>query len=251
MVTRRLWPLLALPVMAIILGVIGTSMALWTSQDGKSINAGLQASLGLAVTKGGTTDYSASVSDASQFTLGSTEVTALIDAELDGNGVARLAIPFDVTMLTSALCGMNYEFSFPTPAPGSLFGLGNSLSHTGPPGNEPPGVVFFRVGDPGYPSVCTTEAAATASTHPGGQVGGIPSGKDVVQTLVHQWCMVVAIKPPVYQSTASASGTDTETGKNIGSVAGDYSTWRAYLIPDATGQTMTVSVTPKVDGCTA
>ena len=222
-------PLLALSAAAVIGGGDKTA-GLWVAQTSPSTLVAIQAAMGLAVTKGGVEDAATSASDTAQFTIGAAEAEVLVDDGPDGSGTFAVAVPFDVTLLTSAGYGLDYTIDIDPPQADTVFGL---------PGTGP---VFFPVSDA---SACTVAAAASAQTSTAPVAAtGLASGVAGSQLRVDHWCLVVSVTPPVYGASATADGTNlldsTET-----SVPGLAADWSGYVIPDPTVEPdLTVTITP-------
>jgi len=222
-------PLVAIGVAAIV-GGGGTTLGLWLAQTAPATLIVGQASMGLAVTKDGVDDAAASASDTVQFTIGAAEADSLVNDGPDGNGTFAVAVPFDVTLLTSAGYGLDYSIDLASPQPDTVFGL---------PGTGP---VFFPVNDP---SACTVAEAATAQTSAAPvSVTGLPAAGNAPQLRVDHWCLVVSVTPPTYGASATADGINLldSTETSAPSLAAD---WSSYLVPDpALEPDLAVTITP-------
>ena len=227
---RRGWPVTIVMVVlaAAIAAGLGTAVALWVDQ---SQTGELQVStpvVGFAVSQGGSTQVSAA-GEPVQFSLGQVVADQVYAGTLDGNGQLSLALPFSVTLLTSAGYAMDYALSMDDPETGEVFGSPGQTS-------------LFQVSDP---VECTVSAADTASPYTlGDTVTGIAQGSTEVQTQIQNWCLVMSLTPTVITTTATASGTDS-AGQTVNSTPETGSTWSAYLTPDAQSESpVTVTLTP-------
>jgi len=149
--------------------------------------------------------------------IGPTEAMALVAGGTNDAGWMGLAVPFDITMMTSAGYAMDYVLELPHFDSTTVLGWG---------GTTP---VFFQVSQPGE---CTVAAATTATPYDSDElVSGIDPGSGSPQTLVHHWCVVFEIAPPMYQNSATAVGTDA-VGGVIAAPTTINSSWRVYHLPD-------------------
>ncbi|MCL2784416.1 MAG: hypothetical protein FWD55_03065 [Propionibacteriaceae bacterium] len=225
---------LGLPIIAVILGLTsGSSYALWSAQGTSEDLRPQHGVLGFAVTKDSVVHVSSS-GGAAAFTIGAAEATVLFNSAVDSAGKVWTAVPFDVTMLTSSQCGMNYSLSVAKPSPASVLGSGSASQ------------ILFPVQDP---SSCTVAAGANAPAYPGGTVTGIAPGVAGVQTQVDHWCLVVSSQPYRYENTASASGTSASG--SVWSTPGPNSAWWTFVFPDpGLEPDVTITATPSKDsGC--
>lgn len=208
------------------------TFALWSDAATTADLTLSQAVFGFSVSRNGTTDVITSATGTASFSLGPAEAQALVAAGPDAAGRFAIALPFEVGLATPAGYGMDYTLTLPPLDQDSVLGLG---------GANP---TFFRVSDP---SACTVAAADTATAYTvGTAVTGLDPDATESQTLVDYWCAVIAVEPPVYENTATASGTDA-IGRVVDSVAGSASRWSAYLIPDpVTEPAISVTLSPSV-----
>jgi len=222
-------PLLAIGATAVVVGG-GQTLGLWAAQTAPATLIAGQASMGLAVTKDGVADAASSASDTVQFTIGAAEAEILVNDGPDGNGTFAVAVPFDVTLLTSAGHGLDYTIDIDSPQADTVFGL---------PGAGP---LFFPVSDP---SACTVAAAASAQTSAAPvSVTGLAAAGNAPQLRVDHWCLVVSVTPPTYGSSASADGTNLLDGTETSapSLAAD---WAGYISPDpAVEPDLAVTIAP-------
>ncbi len=238
--SRMPWAWLGAASLACTLGVGGGSAwALWSATDTSAEVILNQAAFGFAVTKASADpdanpvpDVASAGSDSVQFSFGPAEAVTLIASPPDNQGRFWLAVPFDVTMLTSAGYGMDYALSSNDASDDTILGW---------QGAEP---VFFQVENPGG---CTPAAASQATAYDEGDtVKGIAAGTSTQQTQVDHWCAVIAIEPDTYTNTATAQGTQVG-GTSEDSTADDAATWMSYLLPDPADEpdtSLTVTLTP-------
>ena len=219
----------ALVLAAAIAGGASAAPALWAGQAHTDNLVAGQAAVGFAVTKDAVEDAATASTDTVQFTIGEAEATALQDAGADANGDFAVAVPFDVTMLTSAGYGMDYTIDIAAPTADTVFGL-------------PGGPVFFLVSDP---SGCTVDAAGTATPYtPSDPVTGLAPGVQSARTQVDHWCLVYIVTPPSYSTNAVAGGTNLVENPES-SVPDAGSMWLAYLIPDPAAEpALAITLTP-------
>jgi len=226
--SRRLGWLAGLTV-ALVAGVGGTALALWLAQGQTAPLLAQKATIGFAVTKDAVSDAASSSADPVQFTIGQAEAATLVADGPDANGDFAVAVPFDLTMLTSAGYGMDYSIAMDAAQAGTVFGL---------PGTQ----VFFPVDDPAN---CTVAAADTATPYQSPDpVTGIAGGGNLPQTQVDHWCLVVTVTPSTYSPNVVASGTNVVEDPEA-TAAGADGTWSAYVIPDpALEPNLAVTITP-------
>jgi len=208
----------------------GAALALWVGQSSTSPLVAQQAVLGFAVTKDAIEDAATSASATVGFTVGQAEATALVDAGPDQDGDFAVAVPFDVTMLTSAGLGIDYTIAIDVAQPDTVFGL---------PGVGPQ---FFPVDDPAN---CTVGLAGSQTPYvPPDPVNGIAAGTNAPTTRVDHWCLVITVTPPTYATSSYANGTNLLSDPEV-SVPGTDSAWLAYLIPDPAAEpSLAVTITP-------
>jgi len=214
------------------------TVALWSDTVATADLTANRATFGFSVARGAVVDIATSGADTVALSFGTAEAETMLAAGPDANGQFGLAVPFDVTMATSAGYGLDYAMALPQPGSTSVLGLGGASPS------------FFRVSDP---SGCTVAAAELATAYTSGTtVTGLDPASTAPETLVHHWCAVFTITPPQYENTAQASGTDA-LGRPITSAATPEASWMAYVVPDpATEPTTSVTLSPSVHaGCPA
>jgi hypothetical protein len=164
------------------------------------------------------------------FTVGSVDAAALVGAAPDADGVFSVAIPFQVTRLTSAGYGLAYEITVTPAGPDTVLGLGGAVP------------TLYPVADP---AGCTTVVPANViipTAYPVAVDAAAQPG-NTQSTATDNWCLVVAVKPSTYTNTATAEGTNTNGGTEASDPKVDPATWWAYLVPGSAG-VISVTATP-------
>ncbi len=237
--SRWAWPLV------IGLGLVvgaggGSALALWSDQHQSADVSFNQSVVGFSVTKSGDAPVVAQPDGdhSVQFSLGRAEAAELVEGGPDQSGRFWLAVPFDVSLLTSAGAGMDYTLAADPASPETILGWKSAKPF------------FFPVDDP---AACTTAAAAEATPHdPAATVSGIAAGAAGQRTRTDHWCAAVAIQPDVYQNTASAQGQALD-GTPVTSTPQEDASWFGYLLPPVSDEpvaSLTVTLTPDLTaGC--
>jgi len=198
--------------------------ALWNADASTRDLQFQEAVLGFAVTKGdssknGSTEIAghANRSLTAGFSVGPQEAEALMSGGESDNGTYSVAVPFIVTMMTSAGYSMDYTITLDDDLdPDSVLGMGGRLP------------VFFQVDSA---AACTVDAEIKDPTPLDKPVSGVTSSDKMVTTDIDYWCMVMTVEPVMYSNEASAVGLDYSNGE-VKSTPTSTSTWSAFVLPD-------------------
>jgi len=198
--------------------------ALWHAEETTHYLKVQEAVLGFAVTKVDPSQNQATeiarqdgrTTPSAGFSVGEEEAVAMLGGQVDTDGNYTIAVPFTVTMMTSAGYSMNYIITLDQdPDPESVLGM------DGPP-------VFFQVDEP---DACAVAGQLKHPTDVETLVPGVESTDKLVATGVDYWCMVMSVKPGIYSNTATASGVDYNES-SVESTPTSVSKWSAFVLPD-------------------
>lgn len=203
----------------------GTALALWSQQvEGGELSV-MAPVLGLAVTTGSQTT-SADSADGVR-----TQLVPTADQQSSGNG--KVAIAFDVTVLTSPNYTMGYTITSDSNAGLALYKLDTTQDCV--------------------PGLTGTRYSLGSLMEPISQTTG--------STAVDRWCAVLSSGPDTYTNKASASGTNymgqTETSPEAAPIAAaggnpaiPGSWWSAELTSASSDDGVAITVRPIVPGIT-